>query len=152
MDLDNIRQFMLLSTHLWTTCVQHPTLKGDIFERLSPVMAQVSPIWPTLIMQRHLSEASSPSSSHSTFPPLTETAVSAAQLDVRHAAAPLCSVDTEFNLFQSCNSIISPGSCSTTREWKGGKGVFNTREGEREVEDVGGGKTYHKHKPSSTWI
>lgn len=79
---------------------------------------------------------------HSTFPPLTERVVSAAQLDVQHAAAPLRSVETEFNLFQSCNSIIAPGSCSTTREWKGGEGVFNTGEGEREggggeVEDEG---------------
>lgn len=64
--------------------------------------------------------------------------MSPAQLDAWHAAAPLCSVDTEFNLFQNCNSIISPGSCSTTREWKGGKGAFNTMEGEIEAGDGGG--------------
>lgn len=55
---------MLLSTHLWTMCAQHLTaLKGNMFKRLSPVTASVPSIWPTLIMQRHLSEASSPSSS-----------------------------------------------------------------------------------------
>lgn len=63
--------------------------------------------------------------------------MSAAQLDVQHAAVPFFSLDTEFNLFQSRNSIISPGSCSTTREQKGGKGVFNMREGEGDVEDKG---------------
>lgn len=45
----------------------------------------------------------------------------AAQLEVQRAAQQLCSVDTVESVFQNCNSIISPGSCSTTREERGAK-------------------------------
>lgn len=86
-----------------------------MLERVRPVAAQASPVCPSLIMQTHISETSS-STSFPPFPSPTEGVQSAAQLDVQRAAAPHCSEDTESNLLPSRNSIITPGSCSTTRE------------------------------------
>lgn len=130
--------------HPFVHNVDHPTRTVDTFERLSPATHRSPPVWPLLIMQRHLSEASSPSSSSLHLSSSNRVhMVSTAQLDVQHAAGPHNSVDTESNLFQSRNSIISPGPGSTIREWGGGWWGFSRS---------GGCWPYHKHKLSSTLI
>lgn len=156
MNSNNTRQFMLLSIHLWTMCVQHPTLKGDTFERLSPVTAQVPPIWPTLIMQRHLSEASSPSSSSFHLSssnrdrgeccPAWGPACSSATLLSGHWVQSVSKLQFNYLTRVLLNHSWMEGGqrcvqCEGGRRggrWKTGAG--------------GGGKTYHKHKPGSTWI
>lgn len=127
-DPRSTKRFMFLCSHLWILCVQHPTLKGNKTGVLQILRS------PNLSLINNAEAPLRGLFSLFLFSPsfLFLREGGAAQLDVQHSAAQHSSVDTEFNLFQGCNSIISPGSCSATREGKGGRGVFNLREEDRE--------------------